>query len=736
MHQKLAEKFGFDRIADDSGFAIAVVDETSHEVSTANNNSICRNLNPDGKFEGMCAAFCGTALAETAEVGSAVSFTCHAGLECRALPLRCNDKEFVAIVGRTFANAENYRKATERSITGDWKQYSPSEFFDNILITGSVAALDKTAQKVESIIAESKESVNEMPPVAEQPEQVEAKQRSYPRPHKKTAPAISNIVERFNREQGLDLTPARPEPPEEPINEPHVSQNLVPEPAPASQERSVTNAKRAAEAGAWRSFFGSLLKTDYAQAADSILEFVSQQYNLSALMWLEKRDNRLENAAGFGKMKKRKVRLGIACDDPRLMEAHQNEMPLELQERSSSPSEPSSRVMSLFPIGVGGEISAAIAVLEQIEDDTTKKQIARICHSIASQMEILRLRNAVTNGETLSNAVRYFSEGLKRIDAPDLWLNLTQNAAELLKAERASLLVYDEKAEALEIKAMIGSRSQPPEVQEVGGRVARVVFEKNKPVSVFDVGQTGLPPAPVGREYKTASFLSYPISLGKRKIGVMNFTDKASGQAFDRHSVELFQAIAPQLAIAIDRASLKEKAGEFEQLSVTDPLTGLLNRRYMEERLTEEIKRSNRHGFPMSFMMVDVDNFKSYNDDFGHPEGDEALKLVGHVIRETLRGADVAARFGGEEFSILLPQTTGEEAAAIAERIRKGIESADFVKRQVTISIGIATCSAELCTSKDMILAADKALYEAKRQGRNRVLSYEQMQFKATGNNL
>ena len=153
---------------------------------------------------------------------------------------------------------------------------------------------------------------------------------------------------------------------------------------------------------------------------------------------------------------------------------------------------------------------------------------------------------------------------------------------------------------------------------------------------------------------------------------------------------------------------LKEKAGEFEQLSVTDALTGLLNRRYIEERLLEEIKRSTRHGFPMSFMMLDVDDFKSYNDRFGHPAGDEALKLVGNVIRDTLRGADVAARFGGEEFSILLPQTKVDEALAIAERIRSNVEHTDFLHRRVTLSIGVASCSAELCSSAELVSAASR----------------------------
>jgi diguanylate cyclase (GGDEF)-like protein len=175
------------------------------------------------------------------------------------------------------------------------------------------------------------------------------------------------------------------------------------------------------------------------------------------------------------------------------------------------------------------------------------------------------------------------------------------------------------------------------------------------------------------------------------------------------------------------RAALKEKASEFEQLSVTDELTGLLNKRYLKERLTEEIARSERHGFPMSFMMIDVDEFKPYNDSFGHLEGDRALKIVGAILKEGLRGADVAARFGGEEFSILLPQTTCEEAVTIAERIRRRIETTKFPKRKITISIGVACSSANLHSPDELIDAADQAVYEAKRRGRNNVQAFDNL---------
>ncbi len=705
---EIPDKNVLDSLANESGLAIAILQEKKREAYVSNNNSICRNLNPSNKFSPACAEFCGRALEKAAEAGQVIGFECHAGLECRAVPVRDRNGIMVAIVGRAFVKVENYRNATARAISGDWSKFPPSMFFENILLVASAEILGKTVERFKNLVGDK--LVTSAVKGSEKP--AKSGQRSDARPATKPTENVPKIVERFNREIGLDPGAVNPE--------------SKPEPVIAAKRNP--SAKRAAETSAWRSFFGSLVKSDYPKAVDSILEFLYRQYGFAALIWLDNKDDRLENTATLGDMKNRKVRLGLSANDPRLIEVAQAEMPLELGERSKTPAKKDARTMNLFPICVEENVLAAIAILDEIKDTATKKQISRICRSIAPQLELLRLRGKVEQGGTISRAVRSFGESLKRIDAEDFWLNVTQIAAEMLRAERASLMIFDERKGALEVKALIGAKNDPAISEETGGRVAQIVFAKNEAVAVSDVSKTGLSPAPPDRLYKTNSFLSCPISIGGRAIGVMNFTDQASGNAFDRDSLELFQAIAPQLAIAIDRATLKDRAGEFEQLSVTDVLTGLLNRRYIEERLLEEVKRSNRHGFPMSFMMLDVDDFKSYNDSFGHPAGDVALKIVGYVIRDTLRAADVAARFGGEEFCILLPQTTSDEAAAIAERIRINIEHADFPHRRVTMSIGIASCSAELCVSGDLISAADKALYEAKRKGRNLVISFENLE--------
>jgi len=325
-------------------------------------------------------------------------------------------------------------------------------------------------------------------------------------------------------------------------------------------ERKGPETGRMAEARAWRSFFGSLLKVDYPEAADAILEFVGSHYGLDALVWLDRRGDRFETTAGYGELKGRKVRLNISARDQRLIEALQNDVPLELGERRRS-DEPVGRHLSLFPIAVDTEITAAIAVLGIVEPEVKKHSIVRLGHSLAPQLEILRLRDEVEHRERLADAVRNFSRSMRRVDRDDLWLSLTQSAAQMLDAERASLLVHDEREDKLELKALIGARQRPGENEVVGSRVSQIVFYKGEPAVIGDITRTGLPPISDQRGYKTLSFLSCPVTLAGRPVGVMNFTDRVGGARFDAESLDLFQAVAPQLAVAIDRALLKDRAG-------------------------------------------------------------------------------------------------------------------------------------------------------------------------------
>jgi diguanylate cyclase (GGDEF)-like protein len=167
---------------------------------------------------------------------------------------------------------------------------------------------------------------------------------------------------------------------------------------------------------------------------------------------------------------------------------------------------------------------------------------------------------------------------------------------------------------------------------------------------------------------------------------------------------------------------LRRQNEELERLSTSDALTGLHNRRYLTQRLSEELVRSYRHKGTFSVLMADVDEFKEYNDAFGHPAGDEVLKKVAAILLNSTRSMDCTARYGGEEFAVLLTGTAGDVAHEVAERIRARVEATKFAGRKITLSIGIAEFPDNGQTADEVISSADEALYAAKRGGRNRVV--------------
>jgi diguanylate cyclase (GGDEF)-like protein len=179
--------------------------------------------------------------------------------------------------------------------------------------------------------------------------------------------------------------------------------------------------------------------------------------------------------------------------------------------------------------------------------------------------------------------------------------------------------------------------------------------------------------------------------------------------------------LAMHAATAIESARLHQLT---EERSQKDALTRLFNRRRLEEDLDAECKRCLRYGRPLAFVMLDVDHFKAFNDAHGHPQADLALQEVAEVITGGVRTTDTAYRFGGEEFSILLRETGADDAVHFAERLRKRIQQrfATGTLAGITASFGVAQFSADLPTPRALVEAADAAMYESKRTGRNRVM--------------
>lgn len=676
---------------------MVMVDESA-VVSKSNNNSICEMMNASAEFASRCALFCGKAFEQAVEAGKAVSHQCHAGLYYQAVPIKAGEnKHLVAITGRAFLSSEGYRKATERAINGDWKDFSPSELFKNVLLSSSEREIDQLVRRLEKLNVEDRELLLQIGgKVVEAIEETSIEISPTDK--------ISKLIEQFHQ------------------NETHL----------AIEQSAAKSTVELEELTAWRSLFGSLLDLNYREACVSVAEFLAKRYQLSSLAWLENKSDILESIWGCGDFAGQHIQIGISTEDSRLLEVYQKETSLELRERKTTESAViSKQVINLFPMVISSTVQSALAIGDKLTDKHLKRRIARFVRQVASELEILRLREEIKRQTWLTKAIQKLNLVLKQVDAEDFWTILAQKSAELMRAERGSILIFDDETDKFILKAAIGNKADViKEYANIGEKVAHNVLRSGRPLVVKSLKISGVLPAPADWKYKTDSFISYPIIISGRKIGILNLTDKIDGGSYDEKDLEILHALAPQIAIALDRTSLIQKAGEFEQLSMTDALTGLLNRRYLEVRLEEEINRSQRHGYPMSFMMIDVDQFKSYNDTFTHPEGDKALQMVGQCLKATLRGADVAARYGGEEFSILLPQTTLLEAITIADRLREKVEKTKFPNRQVTVSIGLATCSAELCVANELISAADKALYEAKTKGRNRVEVYRKNSLK------
>ena len=346
--------------------------------------------------------------------------------------------------------------------------------------------------------------------------------------------------------------------------------------------------------------------------------------------------------------------------------------------------------------------------------------------------EIQRLRRELEYRARFTTSLQHFLERISGGDPAKTYNSIVSNSKELLQSERASLMIFDESANELILKAASGLATDPASVSavRVGEGVSGEVIDTGKPVMVTDLRIAGRKAAPAERRYKTNSFISYPIMIGGRKVGVLNVTDKSGGGVYDEVDLSLLEIIGPQVALALERAEWQERATEFQLMSITDSLTGLPNRRYLEERLAEELNRSKRYDSPMSFLMIDIDDFKAYNDKNGHQAGDVALQITAHCLKGALRAVDIASRYGGEEFCILLPETGITEAGTIADRIRHRVSTTEFPhgKAQplghVTISVGVSTFTKNIDTSENIIAAADRALYQAKSMGKDRVEFY------------
>lgn len=313
------------------------------------------------------------------------------------------------------------------------------------------------------------------------------------------------------------------------------------------------------------------------------------------------------------------------------------------------------------------------------------------------------------NMEELSNSILDIIAGELQVDSCSLMLR--ENEVLMVRAARG-------------LPKGIASNATRGKGEGISG----LVFETGRSVWARDIEEH---PALAyrrihGKRYSTKSFVSAPIEVQGRLIGVLNISDKKNRKEFTEEEVSFVETVARQVGIVLENVRIQERN---RQLAITDEMTGLYNFRHFQGALAVEMERARRYQRRgLSLIMADIDQFKAYNDSHGHQEGDYVLKRVAKVLQEESRKVDVVSRYGGEEFAVILPEIDKQDALVYAERVRKKIEEMQErdsrVLQQITISSGIAEYPADGNDQSDLIRSADQALYNAKAAGRNRTTLY------------
>ena len=260
------------------------------------------------------------------------------------------------------------------------------------------------------------------------------------------------------------------------------------------------------------------------------------------------------------------------------------------------------------------------------------------------------------------------------------------------------------------------------EIEVDSNQLLAVLAREKKPVLISPID----PDSRFGklRDLVIESFLFIPFVIQDRVIGFLcSYSNRKD--FLDQEKFLNFQIFYNQIAIGLQKSLLYERV---QKLSVTDGLTKLYSHRYFKQRLEEEVVLAGRYNAPLSLLILDIDHFKKYNDQYGHVAGDHVLTQVAGILKGQAEATHFAARYGGEEMVLIAPEMTKNKAVELAERIRSNIETHVFaVGREttsLTVSIGVATFPEDAATGTELISRADQALYAGKNRGRNQVVSY------------
>ncbi len=343
---------------------------------------------------------------------------------------------------------------------------------------------------------------------------------------------------------------------------------------------------------------------------------------------------------------------------------------------------------------------------------------------LSSAFRSVREREERRHAEHLLRDGYTIGRRLSRLgDLETVCQRVVEQVSRSLEADRVALALYRPEEDRLVIAATRGyAASVVRDVRiERGAWVMGHVFTAGRPVLVRDIRQIDRL-ALERRRYRTSSFVAVPMFAGSETVGVLSATDKKDGSAFGRRDTSALRTFSMSAALALMAARSGAEVHRLTHAATVDSLTGLFNRHYLDARLHQEVERAKRASNSLTVLMADIDDFKTINDTHGHQVGDAILQVVSGILRSAVRVFDVCARYGGDEFAIVMPSSDHSSATACAERIRQRIFDHHGLPHlpKATISLGVAVIEPG-DEPADLVWRADRSLYQAKAEGKNRV---------------
>ena len=303
---------------------------------------------------------------------------------------------------------------------------------------------------------------------------------------------------------------------------------------------------------------------------------------------------------------------------------------------------------------------------------------------------------------------------------------IMETARQMVRCETWSLLLVDERKGELHFELVRGVPIQALKRvrYKVGEGPAGWVAEKGIPLLITDFSKDKrFRPNEFSPHIKAKSALCVPIISKRKVIGVFQMVNRIDQEPFGEKDLDLLLKLVDQAALAVERSYLYQKMSD---LATTDDLTRLYNFRYLDQSLEIELKRCQRYGASAALIFLDMDHFKLVNDQYGHLMGSQVLIEVAGILRKSLREVDIIARYGGDEFVVILPETDVPTAHRISQRVRNAVRSYEFLKKEglalhLSASFGIAGYPQHAKNKTDLIRLADQAMYKAKVMGRDKI---------------